>query len=59
MSILSRKRAALFALTAGIALAFVLLGPRSQRPGLELATTAGANQHATVPANHDMEQEAA
>ena len=44
-------------ITAGIALAFVLLRP--QGPALHLATATGASQHTTVQANHEIEQEAA
>ena len=43
-------------ITAGIALAFVLLRP--QRPVLHLASATGASQHTTVQANHEIEQEA-
>jgi hypothetical protein len=45
--------------TVGIALAFVLLRPRSQRPALQLAPAPGPSDHATVRANHQMEPRAA
>ncbi len=47
------------AITLGIALAFMLLRPRSQVPALELAPTGEASPHPTVHPNLEMEQEAA
>jgi MFS family permease len=47
------------AIATGIVLAFVLLRQREARPELQLAGASAANQEATVPANLDMEQQAA
>jgi EmrB/QacA subfamily drug resistance transporter len=47
------------AITVGIALAFVLLRPRSERSALQLAPDVGPSEHTTLRANHEIEAEAA
>ena len=47
------------AISMGVALAFVLLRPRTPTPVLELSVTEDASRHPTVHANLELEQEAA
>jgi EmrB/QacA subfamily drug resistance transporter len=47
------------AISMGVALAFVLLRPRTPAPALELAATGDASRHPPVHANLEMKQEAA
>jgi hypothetical protein len=47
------------AVSAGIALAFVLLRPRNPRPELQLAGSRQGNETARVPTNLDIEEQAA
>jgi hypothetical protein len=47
------------AVSAGIALAFVLLRPRNPRPELQLAGSGQGNETARVPTNLDIEEQAA